>query len=324
MLDSGMYLGIGLLAVGLSLLVVVPFVHDRAVRLTTRRVEDAQASRAEVLAEKDLQRAEFALAMRRLEVKLQEFRDKQACQLAELGRKSDVVNQLRMETDGLRDLLRKAEELVIAKTDEARELRRVAGQQGSELVETTDMVNQLRIETDGLRDLLHKAEELVIAKTNEARELQRVAGQKGSELAETTIALEAARWQLTEEQTTSVNFRDRIAAFMREIAMQINEEKERDLRLQQDLQRRLFAQSRLLSDSESARNQLFRQLEITRDAAQTMQIEVVEAERRVVAEVEGLKRENNRLHGTLHRAHGERVRLAYELAKTQAKGSQAA
>lgn len=75
---------------------------------------------------KDLQRAAFALSMRRLEIKLQELKDKHACQLAELGRKTDVVNQLRMETDGLRDLLRKAEHISICTTNEARELRRLA------------------------------------------------------------------------------------------------------------------------------------------------------------------------------------------------------
>ena len=275
MIDSIMYLGIGFLAAGLSLLTVVPFVHGRAVRLTTRQVEDAQPSRAEVLADKDLQRAAFALSMRCLEIKLQEFKDKHACQLAELGRKTDFVNQLRMETDGLRDLLRKAEHITICKTNEARELRRIASQQGSDLVETTD-------------------------------------------------ALEAARCQLEEEQTTFANFRDRIAAFMREVATQINEEKELDLRRQQDLQHRLSAQSRLLSEAEGERNHLRRQLEIAHDAAYAMRTEVVEVERRVITEVEALKRENVRLHGTLHRAHGERTRLAYELAKTQARDSQAA
>lgn len=275
MIDSVMYLGIGFLAAGLSLLMVVPFVHDRAVRLTTRRVEDAQPSRAELVADKDLQRAAFALSMRRLEVKLQELRDKHASQQAELGRKTDVANQLRMETDGLRDLLRKAEHITICKTDEARELRRIASQQGSDLVETTD-------------------------------------------------ALSAARRHLEEEQTTFADFRDRIAAFMREIAAQINDEKEIDLRRQQDLQHRLSAQSRLLSDAECERNHLRRQLEIAHDVAQTMRTEVVEVEQRVIVEVEALKRENSRLHGTLHRANGERTRLAYELAKTQARNSQAA
>ena len=80
--DSIMYLGIGFLTAGVSLLMVVPFVHGRAVRLTTRRVEDAQPSRAEVLADKDLQRAAFALSMRRLEIKLQEFKDKHAAPAA--------------------------------------------------------------------------------------------------------------------------------------------------------------------------------------------------------------------------------------------------
>lgn len=275
MIDSIMYLGIGFLAAGLSLLMVVPFVHDRAVRLTTRRVEDAQPSRAEVIADKDLQRAAFALSTRRLEIKLQELKDKHASHLAELGRKTDVVNQLRMEADGLRDLLRKAEHVTICKTDEARELRRVASQQGSDLIEATD-------------------------------------------------ALEAVRRQLEEEQITFANFRDRIAAFMREVATQINKEKGLDARRQQDLQHRLSTQSQLLSAAECERNQLRRQLEMAHDAAHAMRTEVVEVERRVIAEVETLKRENSRLHGTLHRANGERTRLAYELAKTQAMDSRAA
>jgi hypothetical protein len=275
MIDLIMYQGIGFLAAGVFLLILVPFVHDRAVRITTRRVEDAQPSWAEVLADKDLQRAAFAMSVRQLEVKLQEIKDKHACGLAELGRKADALNRLRMEADGLRDLLHKAEQISVAKTDEAREFRRLASQRGSDLIETTD-------------------------------------------------ALEAVRRQLADEQATFTNFRERIAAFMRGVAAQIKEEKELDRRVQQDLQRCLSAQSQLLSHGECERNQLRRQLEIARVGEHAMRTEVVELERRVVTESETLKRENARLHGTLHRANGERTRLAYELAKTQAKGSQAA
>jgi hypothetical protein len=67
MIDLIMYQGIGFLAAGVFLLMLVPFVHDRAVRITTRRVEDAQPSWAEVLADKDLQRAAFAMSVRQLE-----------------------------------------------------------------------------------------------------------------------------------------------------------------------------------------------------------------------------------------------------------------
>jgi predicted nucleic acid-binding Zn-ribbon protein len=143
------------------------------------------------------------------------------------------------------------------------------------------------------------------------------------DLIETADALEAVRRQLADEHATFTNFRERIAAFMRGVAAQIKEEKELDRRVQQDLQRCLSAQSQLLSHGECERNQLRRQLEIARVDEHAMRTEVVELERRVVTESETLKRENARLHGTLHRANGERTRLAYELAKTQAKGSQA-
>jgi uncharacterized membrane protein len=180
------------------------------------------------------------------------------------------------------------------------------------------------MEADGLRDLLQKAEQISVNKTDEARELRRLASQQGSDLIETTDALETVRRQLAEEQTTLTSFRERMAAFMRGVAAQIREEKELDRRVQQDLQQCLSAQSQLLGQSIGERNQLRRQLEIARDGEHAMRTEVVELERRVVTEFEGLKRENDRLHGTLHRANGERTRLAYELAKTRTKDSQAA
>ena len=68
MIESIMYFGIGFLLAALSVLIVAPLVHDRAVRLTMRRVEATiPLSMAELQADKDLQRAEFAMSTRRLE-----------------------------------------------------------------------------------------------------------------------------------------------------------------------------------------------------------------------------------------------------------------
>src|SRR6266568_4135808 len=51
MIESIMYFGIGFLFAALSVLIVVPLVHGRAVRLTTRRLEAAiPSSMAEILA----------------------------------------------------------------------------------------------------------------------------------------------------------------------------------------------------------------------------------------------------------------------------------
>ena len=62
MIESIMYFGIGFFSAALSVLVVVPLVHGRAVRLTTRRLEGAiPSSVTETLAHKDLLRADFVI-----------------------------------------------------------------------------------------------------------------------------------------------------------------------------------------------------------------------------------------------------------------------
>ena len=63
MIEPIMYFGIGFLVAALIGLVVVPLVHGRAVRLTMRRLEAAAPlSMAEIQADKDQLRAEFAMA----------------------------------------------------------------------------------------------------------------------------------------------------------------------------------------------------------------------------------------------------------------------
>lgn len=87
MIESIMYLGIGFLAASISVLAVVPIVHTRAVRLTTRQLADTMPSSvAEIAADKDLLRAEFAMSTRTLEMKVDQLKGKGANQLLELGK----------------------------------------------------------------------------------------------------------------------------------------------------------------------------------------------------------------------------------------------
>jgi len=95
-----MYFAIGFLAAGVVALIVVPRVHGRAVRLTTQRLEAAiPPSIAEVQAEKDLQRAEFAMSTRRLEAAVEQLNDRYTSQAVELGRKGDALGRLKLERD---------------------------------------------------------------------------------------------------------------------------------------------------------------------------------------------------------------------------------
>ena len=98
MIEPIMYLAIGFLVSMLFGLMILPLVHNRAVRLTTRRMEAATPlSMAEIQADKDQLRADFAMSARRLELSVEQLRAKTASQLAELGKKSDAINRIHDE-----------------------------------------------------------------------------------------------------------------------------------------------------------------------------------------------------------------------------------
>src|SRR5215218_4381818 len=98
MIEPIMYLAIGFLVSMLFGLMIVPLVHNRAVRLTTKRMEAATPlSMAEIQADKDQLRAEFAMSARRLEMSVEQLKNKTTSQLAELGKKSDAINRMKVE-----------------------------------------------------------------------------------------------------------------------------------------------------------------------------------------------------------------------------------
>src|SRR3954471_95609 len=98
MVEPVMFFGIGFLFAALIGLIIIPLVQARAVRLTMRRLEAATPlSMAEIQADKDQLRAEFAMSTRRLEMSVEQMKAKTTSQLAELGKKSDAINKLKME-----------------------------------------------------------------------------------------------------------------------------------------------------------------------------------------------------------------------------------
>src|SRR6202521_1799899 len=131
MIEPIMYVGLGFFPASLVALAIIPFVHARAVRLTMRRLEAATPlSMAEIQADKDQLRAEFAMSTRRLEMSVEQLKTKSTSQLAELGKKGDAINRLKMELGektatifaleardkALRDQLRATEDEITAKT----------------------------------------------------------------------------------------------------------------------------------------------------------------------------------------------------------------
>jgi hypothetical protein len=100
MIEWIMLCGIGLLAGCLLMLVFVPLIHARAVRLTKQHLDEATPLAInEIQADKDALRAQFAMSVRRLEVGIEEMRAKAAGHSGELSRQSLEINRLHVELD---------------------------------------------------------------------------------------------------------------------------------------------------------------------------------------------------------------------------------
>src|SRR5215470_8975988 len=98
MIETIMFFGAGFLVAGLLALVLISLVHRRAVRLTLRRLEDAiPVSLAEIQADKDKLRAEFAMSARRLELTVEQLKAKATNQLGELARKAEAIAKLKAQ-----------------------------------------------------------------------------------------------------------------------------------------------------------------------------------------------------------------------------------
>jgi len=98
MVFPAMLCGIAFLSGCLLMLAFVPSIHRRAVRLTTRHIMDTTpASVADIRTERDHARAQFAVAIRRLEISIEELKTKCASRSAEVGRQAAEIHRLEGE-----------------------------------------------------------------------------------------------------------------------------------------------------------------------------------------------------------------------------------
>ena len=136
MIEAIMFFGLGFLAASLLGCVFVPHIHARAERLTARRVEASiPLSIAEVQADKDQLRADFAMSTSRLEMRVDQLTARTTSQQVELGRKTDAISRLKVELSekavtivaleararALQDQLRATEDELALKTNALRE-----------------------------------------------------------------------------------------------------------------------------------------------------------------------------------------------------------
>ena len=98
MVQSILFFALGFLCAGFLALLVAPAIWRRAVALTRRRVEaSVPRTLAEIQADKDSLRAEFAMTTRRLEISVKTLREQANEQLVEISRGREALKGLAVE-----------------------------------------------------------------------------------------------------------------------------------------------------------------------------------------------------------------------------------
>ena len=137
-----LYFVLGFLSSALIALMVSPAIWNRAVVLTRKRIEaSVPLTLNEIQADKDQLRAEFAMSTRRLEMSIEELRDKGSRQIIEINRKRDELAKLAEES---RERVQTISELEARAADLREQLRA----REEQLLMTTQRLDDTRAKLD--------------------------------------------------------------------------------------------------------------------------------------------------------------------------------
>jgi chromosome segregation ATPase len=331
MIEPIMYLAIGFLVSMLCGLMIVPLVHNRAVRLTTRRLEAATPlSMAEIQADKDQLRAEFAMSARRLEMSVDQLKNKTTSQLAELGKKSDAINRMKIELGeknatifslearekAVKEQLRATEEEYNAKIEALRAAEQaLADKQGelarinSELSDRSMMADSRQVELVAVRAQIDELKNRVGDAEKEFSATQARLTQERSES-------ETASRELTEARSRVENLSQRVTDLDRQLIVQVKEAEMLGNRVN-DLEARLATQGKLLAERDYENNQLRQANAASERTARELRDEVAATNGGKSPMIEKLRSEKAAVEQQLHVARDERAKLQRDINAIQ-------
>jgi chromosome segregation ATPase len=328
MVEQIMYIGIGFLIAGLLVIGVIPLVHARAVRLTMRRMEAlTPLSIAEIQADKDQLRAEFAMTMSRLEMNVEQMKAKTTNQLADLGRKSEAIGRLKLELGEktaalfaleakekqLSDDLQTTQTELAAKTGALEEAERALASARAELAQVTANFNDASVASGSQR-----VEVVALRAQTEALKGQIDSYEKETKalwdhLNTKTTELEAANQQLAEERSRADDLANRVAEFDRQLTAQTAESDALGGRVQ-ELAARLDEQGRLLADGEGLSQNLRDQTTSAQKIEADIRAQLAGMEDRHRLALATINTEKSLIETELRRSQEERDKLQREIA----------
>ena len=328
MIEPVMYFGIGFLVAALLGLLFVPLVHNRAVRLTMRRLEAATPlSIAEIRADKDQLRAEFAMSTRRLEMSVAQMKTKTTSQLADLGKKTDAINHLKKELGEktstifaleardktLREQLRSTEEEFGIKSGSLREAERTLADKEAELVKLVAELGEHSIVADNQRVELATLRTQVEAMKVSVADYERMVHDTEIRLLREREDAEAATANLKEARDQLGSLGARTNELERQLLIHTTEAEVLSRRVQ-ELESKLGDQGRVLAERDYQIAKLSGDLDAARQTEADLRAELASVGGRNSAAVGKFRSDISQLEAQLAAAIEERSKLQREIA----------
>jgi len=332
MIEPIMYLAIGFLVSMLFGLMIVPLVHNRAVRLTTRRLEAATPlSMAEIQADKDQLRAEFAMSARRLEMSVDQLKNKTTSQLAELGKKSDAINRMKIELGeknatifglearekAVKEQLRATEEEFAAKTEMLRNAERSLTDKQAELAKINHELSDRSITADSRQVELLAVRAQIEELKGRVSDAEKEFAATQARLAQERSDSENATRELGDARGRVENLSQRVTDLDRQLVIQVKEAEMLGNRVN-DLETRLATQGKLLAEREYENTQLKRVGDAAERTAKELRDEIASLSQGGNSPmIEKLRGEKAALEEQLRIARDERGKLQRDLNAIQ-------
>jgi chromosome segregation ATPase len=337
MIEPIMYVGIGFLVAGLLVIGLIPMVHARAVRLTQRRLEAlTPMSMAEIQADKDQLRAEFAMSTRRLEMSVEQMKAKTTSQMAEIGKKSEAVGRLKLELGEktaalfalearekiLQDDLQSTAQQLESKANKLQETERVLADISAELArvaagsnDVSLMADSQRVELIALRAHAEVLKGQVESYENETKDLHERLERESTDRSN-------SHHLLAEERIKTEHLGYRIAELELQLVSQTTEAEILGRRVH-ELVTRTEEQGRFLAEREYDADLLRKQLTVGQQTEAEVRSSLVETESRYQLSTDTLRAEKVLAEGQLKNAQEDRDKLLHELAAMKREAEKA-
>jgi len=250
--------------------VIIPLVHNRAARLTVRRLEAATPlSVAEIQADKDQLRAEFAMSTRRLEMNLEQLKAQSTGQLSDLGRKTEAIailkHQLEEKAAAIDELESRGRELWeqlgavekehFAKSTSLQETEIALADRATSLATLTAELRERAMDNDSLKAEISALTMHVHALETQLERHERDAKDTIETLSHERRLGDMASTELVEERGKVESLSTHVAELERALVAQTTEAEILSRRLH-DLEARLTEQGRALAEREHALAQM--------------------------------------------------------------------